>query len=204
MTTAARIGALVLVGVLAGCGVGQGKHLRAVTPAPLPEGIPKTWDFSDPQALPQHRNTAMAACAWYLDVAPATADSKDWIRARDYALDWIEAMREPALPVTQPIVAYIATDRRFMYGAYMRGAYQCAKAEYLLRMHDADIATRPDAFAAELAGIEGMHRLFRAIQAWDPKAYSKRLRKYARKHKRGKLEAFLVKVMGRKPPRQRR
>lgn len=188
---------------LVGCGAGQGKHLQAVVP-PDPPPVPEGFDASDTASLPQHRAAAMAACAWYLDVAPATAESKAWIRTRDFALDWIEGMNDPKLPVLQPVVAYVATDRRYMYGAYMRGAYQCGKAEYLLRMHDADIEVPDFSLEAETAGIEGMHRMFRAIAEWDPKSYSKRLRKYARKQKRGKLEAFLLDQMGKKQRSRRR
>lgn len=188
---------------LLGCGAGQGKHLQAVTP-PDPPPLPEGFDAKDTAALPQHRAAAMAACAWYLDVAPATADGKTWVRTRDFALDWIEAMEDPKLPVLQPVVAYVATDRRYMYGAYMRAAYQCGKAEYLLRMHDADIDVPAFSIEAETAGIEAMQRLFRAIAEWDPKSYSKRLRKYARKQKHGKLEPFIAKLMGKKERSRRR
>ncbi len=176
---------------LTACGAGQGKHLRAVVAPAAPSAVPEQWDFSDPATLPAHREAAMAACAWYLDVAPATADSKQWVRTRDFAIDWIEAMTDPSLPVAQPVVAYAATDRRFVYSSYMRAAYQCGKADYLLRMHDAGTEVASFDLGAETAGIEGMQRLFRALRKWDPKSHSKRLRRYSRKLESGKLEPFL-------------
>jgi hypothetical protein len=177
--------------LLAACGTKQGTQLRDVKPPAAPASIPETWDFTDVAALPDHRGAAMDACAWLLDVAPATADSKTWVHTRDFALDWVEASRAPEIPVTQPIVAYVATDRRFMYGVYMRGAYQCGKAEWVLAHRDGD----PLSFEAETAGIAAMRRLMRALQAWDPHTKSPRLERLGRAQKHGKLEAELTKIV---------
>lgn len=187
-----RKAALSLAIVLgAACGTKQGTKLNEVKPPAPPASIPETWDMSDASTLPAQRDVAMAACEWLLDVAPATANSKEWVHTRDFALDWIEASKEPEIPVVQPIVAYVATDRRFLYGVYMRGAYQCGKAKWVLANPSGD----PLSFEAELAGIDAMRRLMRALQTWDPKTHSRRLAKLGRKQKRGKLEPFLNKLV---------
>ncbi|HWB81305.1 MAG TPA: hypothetical protein VG755_40360 [Nannocystaceae bacterium] len=187
-----RKAALSLAIVLgAACGTKQGTKLNEVKPPAPPAAIPETWDMSDASTLPAQRDVAMAACEWLLDVAPATANSKEWVRTRDFALDWIEASKEPEIPVVQPIVAYVATDRRFLYGVYMRGAYQCGKAKWVLANPSGD----PLSYDAEVAGIAAMDRLMRALQKWDPKTYSRRLAKLLRKQKSGKLELFLNKIV---------
>ena len=189
--------------MLAACGLGQGEHLRTIHAPQPPAAVPETWDFKDPSTLAENREAAMAACAWYLDVAPATADSAQWVRTRNFALDWIEAMTAPKIPVTQQIVAHVVTDTRFMYSAYMRAAYQCGKAEHLL-LRAPDAVAPPLDLPAEIAGIDAMQRLFRALSRWDPKTYSRRLRQLARKQKKNQLEAFLLKLTNKSEPRQRR
>jgi hypothetical protein len=86
--------------VLLACASKQGTELREVKPPP-PPAVPTTWDFTDASMLPRHQGAAMAACEWLLSYAPATSDSKSWVRTRDFALDWIEAT--PSVVVTQPI-----------------------------------------------------------------------------------------------------
>lgn len=167
----------------------QGTDLRAVKPPAPPASVPATWDFTDASALPRHQGAAMAACEWLLSYAPATSDSKSWVRTRDFALDWIEAT--PSIVVTQPIVAYVATDRRFMYGVYMRGAYQCGKASWVLAHPGGDALS----FEAELAGINAMRQLMGALQDWDPHTGSPRLDRLGRAEKNGKLEAKLTKIV---------
>jgi hypothetical protein len=177
--------------LLAACASKQGTKLNDVRPPPAPTSTPESWDFSDTSKLPESREQVMAACEWLLDVAPATANSKEWVRNRDFALDWIEASDQPEIPVTQPIVAYVAMDPRFLYGAYMRGAYQCGKAKWVVANPSGDARS----FEAELAGIDGMARLMRPLQEWDRYTKSRRLNRYLRKQKSGKLEAFLSKTV---------
>lgn len=192
MPDAMRKAALSLAIMLgAACGTKQGTKLNDVKPPAPPAAIPETWDMSDASTLPAQRDVAMAACEWLLDVAPATANSKEWVRTRDFALDWIEASKEPEIPVVQPIVAYAAMDRRFIYGAYMRGAYQCGKAKWVLANPSRDALS----FDAEVAAIDAMHRLTRALKAWDPSTDARKLAKLRRKQKQGKLEPFLTKVV---------
>jgi len=191
MRNAARVLPLAIALLVSACATKQGTALRNVKPPPPPATIPETWDKADASAMAELREPAMAACEWLLDVAPATANSKQWVRTRDFALDWIEAQTEPAVPVVQPIVAFVATDRRFMYGVYMRGAYQCGKAKWVLAHPDGDAVS----FEAELAGIDAMRRLMRALQKWDTATRSRRLDKLGRKQKHGQLEAYLSKLV---------
>jgi hypothetical protein len=196
-TARARVLAISMLAVA--CATKQGTQLREVKPPAPPAVVPETWDFTDVDALPEQEDAVMSACAWLLDVAPATADGKTWVHTRDFALDWIEASRKPEIPVTQPIVAYVATDRRFMYGVYMRGAYQCGKAKWVLAHPGDDTHSIPSAamfsLDAEIAGIDAMRRLTRALQKWDPDTGSRRLRKLDRAQKQGKLDAKLTKII---------
>jgi hypothetical protein len=189
-----------LATLLVGCATKQGTKLRDVKPPSPPASIPEAWDFSDASSLPAQRDAAMAACEWLLDVAPATANSKEWVHTRDFALDWIEASKEPEIPVVQPIVAYVATDRRFLYGVYMRGAYQCGKAKWVLANPSGDAMS----FDAEVAGIDAMGRLMRALRGWDPATHSRRLARLQRKQKQGKLEPFLAKIVAKSSRGSRR
>ncbi len=194
MSVALRLGSIAVGCMLAACASREpGVRLRDVRPPPPPAGIPETWSFEDASVLPEHRERALATCRWLLGVAPATANSKQWIRARDYALDWVEANTDPAVLIVNPVLVPPLTDRKFFYSAYMRMAYQCGKAEWVLaNIRPGSGITALD-IRGELAAVNAMLRMYDAIRYWDMATVAPKLERYRRKMTQGKLEAYLLK-----------
>jgi hypothetical protein len=75
-------------------------------PPPQPVMVPESWSFETQQDRDRARDQALASAHWILTTHPPSAHSKTWIRARDFALDWIEADGAPQVVVNVPLVAW--------------------------------------------------------------------------------------------------
>lgn len=193
MSTAPRLLSIAIGCVLAGCASREpGVRLRDVKPPPPPADIPETWDFAGAEAIAEHRERALATCAWLIHVAPATAKSKPWIRARDYALDWVEANTDPAVTVVNAVLVPPLTDRKFFYSAYMRMAYQCGKARWVVDNVQPGAGITDLDIRGEIAAVDAMLAMYDAIRYWDMATVSPKLDRYRRKQQKGKLEAYLL------------
>ncbi len=155
--------------------------------------LPESWTLESPEDFETHRAEALAAMDWLLRTVPQDADPKQWTRARDLALDWIEGQEqsEPRYRVTAAVAMPAINDHRYSYSRYMRMAYQCAKA---LQVEDQPEASPLD---DELAAVEGMLSLYATLlqaESSEP-GRSPKLERYWRKREKGKLEAYLAKRM---------
>jgi hypothetical protein len=162
-------------------------------PRPEPVAAPDSWSFDTQDERDEARDAALAAAHWLLTTHPPSAHSKTWIRARDFALDWIEADGEPQVVVNVPLVAWMSKDLRYVYSIYNLMAYQCGKAIYLAT------ESNPDPMQAEVAGVLGALTLYDVFRASERGARSKKLERLRRKHARGRLEGFIAKKFGLPP-----
>ena len=161
-------------------------------PTPVaPIEVPETWSFDTPQAHEEARDAALAAARWLLETHPPSADAKTWIRARDFALDWIEADGEPRVEVNVPLVAWMAKDSSYyLYTIYHRMTYQLGKGIYLATAPD------PDPMQAEIEGVRGTLSLYATFRNADKRIRSRKLQRLHRKLERDRLPAFILKKFG--------
>jgi len=176
---------IVVVTVWSGC---AGKQARIEPPKPAPIVVPEAVELKTEADYRAHEETAKRCMRWLLQTHPA-AEPKVWTPVRDFALDWIEGAPYVDASPSMAILEKVIMDQRFYYSVYMRGAYLSARTLHRLEHPDATDVE------AEVAAIAGMQQLFAVFKAADPEARSRRLRKYAKLAKRGKLEAYVAKKL---------
>ena len=128
----------------------------------------------------------VAAMRWYITAIPE-ARPELWVRARDLIFDWLEAeANELRIVPNLAVLGPPERDRRWKFSPYVRGVYLSGKALFVLEHPD-----QAGTMAAELAGVDAMLAFHEVTRTSDPMGTSPKLRRYARKKRKGSLEAHL-------------
>jgi len=153
------------------------------------------YPLSAPQDFEAVHPELRAAMRWYIEAMPS-ARPEEWVKARDLIFDWLEGDHNPLQIVpNMAVLGPPERDHRWKFSAYVRGVYLSGKTLYVL-----DHPEATGTMAAELAGVDAMLRFHEITRKVDPMGISPKLRRYARKRRRGTLEAYLAKRMAKAPP----
>ncbi len=170
---------------------------RAIRPTPPDPGLVRDadgepvplaehYDLSSSEALADVRPQLVAAMRWYITAIPE-ARPELWVRARDLIFDWLEAeANELRIVPNLAVLGPPERDRRWKFSPYVRGVYLSGKALFVLEHPD-----QAGTMAAELAGVDAMLAFHEVTRTSDPMGTSPKLRRYARKKRKGSLEAHL-------------
>ena len=183
---------LFIAGFVACLGCGRA---HPVTRKPEPPQLQTSYSLATPQERRAAQAHAMASMRWLIRTVPQHADPSLWKRARDLALDWIEAARDPNVRLEPAILFPVERDYRFRYGAYMRMAYLSGKTLYILEQQElrSTSSTAYDRVEVEVAAVEAMLQLYRSTQQSTEPSKSRTLERLARKRARSRLRAHVAK-----------
>ena len=175
------LAALAALALATGCA-------RADLPAPCTPGkapAVATADLSTPEGFAAAEDDVERSADWLMCVRP-DAQPDTWIAHRDLVMDWIEKHPTLGYRFTPAVVAPVHKDRRFKASMYMNMAYAIGKSRYLAS------TPKPDPVEAEIAGIDAMIAYYATLRAGEPELESRKLERFVRWKKRGKLEPWVA------------
>lgn len=156
------------------------------TPGQVPTVEPA--ELSTPEAFETAEDDVDRSAEWLLCVRP-DAHPDAWIERRDLVMDWIEGHPTLGYRFVPAVVAPVHKDRRFKASMYMNMAYAIGKARYLAS------TPKPDPVEAEIAAIDTMVRYYASLRATEPDLESRKLERFVRWKKRGKLHEWVAKQL---------